>query len=321
MLNQVQHDGGLECRPSRASFLHGRRVKRRAKVHAETRRRGDAEDLPRDPRHSALFRLPLYHGPAAVGRGVWGALAQMTGQNMARRGVLGLLAGGVAAVLSGCGLFGGGTYRFRMSVEVETPDGLKTGSSVYEVRAEKDIKLSPDMKSAHTSIRGEAVAVDLPGAKTLFALLKTVAGSGRDGLPYMSMKVLDPAYSNNSVESAQRIASGDGITSPAEVRAEDYPLLVTFADLADPTSVQRVDPANLAASFGQGVTLKRITVEVTNDPVTTGIEKRLGPDFWKNRARIHREQMSKDGGVMENPYFQSLEGRLRRNDFVVGASK
>ena len=70
--------------------------------------------------------------------------------------------------------------------------------------------------------------------------------------------------------------SGDGITSPAEVRAADYPLLVTFADPADPTSVQRVDPANLAASFGPGVTLKRITVEVTNDPVTTGIEKRLG---------------------------------------------
>jgi hypothetical protein len=137
-------------------------------------------------------------------------------------------------------------------------------------------KLSPDMGSAHTSIRGEAVAVDLPGGKTLFALLKTVGGAGRDDLPYMSMKALDPAYNNKSVESAQRIVSGDGITSPAEVRAADYPLLVTFADPADPTSVQRVDPANLAASFGPGVTLKRITVEVTKDPVTTGIEKRLG---------------------------------------------
>jgi hypothetical protein len=39
--------------------------------------------------------------------------------------------------------------------------------------------------------------------------------------------------------------------------------------------VQRVDPANLAASFGPGIRLKRITVEVTDDDVTTGIEKRL----------------------------------------------
>jgi hypothetical protein len=54
-----------------------------------------------------------------------------------------------------------------------------------------------------------------------------------------------------------------------------YPLLVTFGDINDPKSVQRVDPANLAASFGPGIRLKRITVEVTDDDVTSGIEKRL----------------------------------------------
>jgi hypothetical protein len=52
-------------------------------------------------------------------------------------------------------------------------------------------------------------------------------------------------------------------------------MLVTFTDIDDPKSVQRVDPANLAASFGPGIRLKRITVEVTDDDVTTGIEKRL----------------------------------------------
>ena len=97
-----------------------------------------------------------------------------------------------------------------------------------------------------------------------------------------------------------------------------YPMLVTFTDIDDPSSVQRVDPANLAASFGPGVTLKRITVEVTKDPVTTGIEKRLGPGFWKNWGRIRKAEMGKDGGVMENPYFQSLAGQLRRDDFLTG---
>jgi len=201
---------------------------------------------------------------------------------MARRGVLGLLAGGAVALLSACNPFGGNGYRFRMTVEVETPEGLKTGSSVYEVRAEKDIKLSPDMGNAHTSIRGEAIAVDLPGGKTLFALLKTVAGAGRDDLPYMSMKTFDPAYNNKSVESAQRISSGNGIRSPADVAEGDYPMLVTFTDIDDPKSVQRVDPANLAASFGPGIRLKRITVEVTDDDVTTGIEKRLR---WLEKLR------------------------------------
>jgi copper chaperone CopZ len=47
-------------------------------------------------------------------------------------------------------------------------------------------------------------------------------------------------------------------------------------------AVQRVDPANLAASFGPGIRLKRITVEVTDDDVTTGIEKRLR---WLSKHR------------------------------------
>jgi hypothetical protein len=50
---------------------------------------------------------------------------------------------------------------------------------------------------------------------------------------------------------------------------------VTFGDIKDPTSVARVDPDDLAASFGAGVKLKAITVEITDDAVTTGIEKRL----------------------------------------------
>lgn len=54
-----------------------------------------------------------------------------------------------------------------------------------------------------------------------------------------------------------------------------YPMLVTFSDLGDPASVERVDPDDLAASFGDGVRLKRVTVQMTDDPVTTGITTRL----------------------------------------------
>jgi hypothetical protein len=54
-------------------------------------------------------------------------------------------------------------------------------------------------------------------------------------------------------------------------------------------TVEAVDPANFAASFGDGVRLERATVEImpkgiwplnefgfTGTPMTTGIEKRLG---------------------------------------------
>lgn len=66
------------------------------------------------------------------------------------------------------------------------------------------------------------------------------------------------------------------------LRLSAYPMLVTFTDLSDPTSVAEVDPDDLAATFGKGVRLKRITVQITDDPVTTGIEERLG---WLGNER------------------------------------
>ena len=49
---------------------------------------------------------------------------------MARRGMIGLMLGGAAALLGGCGLFGGNRYRYKMTVEVDTPQGLKSGFAV-----------------------------------------------------------------------------------------------------------------------------------------------------------------------------------------------
>lgn len=63
-------------------------------------------------------------------------------------------------------------------------------------------------------------------------------------------------------------------------------MLVTLGDVSDPTSVERVDPDNLEASFGKGYRLKAITVQVTDDEVTTGIEKRLGWLLDENRKRF-----------------------------------
>lgn len=56
----------------------------------------------------------------------------------------------------------------------------------------------------------------------------------------------------------------------AVIRREDYPMLVTFRDRLDPTSVVEVDPADAAASLGPGYSIRRITVSVTDDPITDG---------------------------------------------------
>ena len=57
-----------------------------------------------------------------------------------------------------------------------------------------------------------------------------------------------------------------------------YPLLVHFKDIHDPKSIEALEPLEpdtFVAAFGPGVKLRRITLTVTDDPITTGIEKRL----------------------------------------------
>ncbi len=45
---------------------------------------------------------------------------------MTRRGIMGLMASVATATLTGCGAPMSASYRFRMTVEVETPQGIKT---------------------------------------------------------------------------------------------------------------------------------------------------------------------------------------------------
>jgi hypothetical protein len=149
------------------------------------------------------------------------------------------------------------------------------------------------------TLHGEAVAIDLPGGRSLFALLRTSGPNPDTDLAMASMALLDPAYRNDWVESTKRLAKRQSVRPSAIIPPNqlqsyynqgeekqrvisNYPLLVTFQDVRDPTSVALVDPADLAATFGPGVSLRRITVALTDDPVSTGIEKRLS---WLSRYR------------------------------------
>ncbi len=208
------------------------------------------------------------------------------------------------------------SYNFRMTVAVETPEGVKTGSSVYSISAGKRPKLTAEEGSRSMVIKGEAVAVDLPDDKILFALLKTDSGS----LSRLSMKALDPSFVSNgydTVASARRLGSRKGVEENAVVPPEDYPILVTFADIDDPKSIELVDPNDLAASFSEGYVLISITVELTDDPVTTGIEERF---LWWSEVKgsLVRFDLQNRPPAGTPPPFGT---RITKRDFSIGVAK
>ena len=226
---------------------------------------------------------------------------------MARRGVFGLLAAATSvALLAGCNPFGH-SYRYKLTVEVDTPQGLKTGYAVREINYKQGIKL-PDSSGFSVTQRGEAVAVDLPGGQTLFVLLETDAyvtlqtGFGGD-----SPEMLDVAKADKRVSVVKPFPPtiGTDPTDPSN-RFHGYPRFVRFKDLHDPLTMTTIKPDNLAASFGPGVTLKRITIQMTDEPVTAGISQRLE---WLNRLERYQSDQT-------NPFTSTLSAGI--GNFKVG---
>ena len=203
---------------------------------------------------------------------------------MGRRGVLGVLAGGTAALLSGCGLiWPSDRLRHRITVEVGTPYGLRTGSSVVETEVRKG-KGWGDASGTSFQLKGEAAAVDLGGGRTLFALLRGADSTQGDAAGYQTRLLYEalraigpsgPAGDVSHMDVMQVRAAAQDAQVKLDLPVKLYPLMVTFGDDKDPISVARVDPANLAASFRPGYALKRITIEVTHDAISTGIEEKL----------------------------------------------
>lgn len=196
---------------------------------------------------------------------------------IARRGLMAFgLSGFIMLALAACG--SSDQYRLRalVTVYVDTPEGVRMGSSVYEVRAGNLKQLLPDAAGRGWSTIGEAVAIDLPNGKTLFTLSQTHAVQGDTAS--MILATLDDEFNNTMVESTKRFSQwgkGYGDSEPKQVATQNYPVFVAFADIQNPKSVMQVDPGNLTSSLGAGFKLRAITVQLTDREITTGIERRL----------------------------------------------
>ena len=210
------------------------------------------------------------------------------------------------------------SYRYRLKVEIETPEGLRAGSSVIEVDTAVSTGI-PTPGAVQTRYRGEAVAVDLGERGTLFALMQS--NERRDWAAQV-MFLLAPSGVNsegdrflgryqNMLKMRQEIALPRLYNASRYERASTgIPTLVTFKDMSDPQSVQRVDPENLAELFGEGVILRTISVQMTDEPVTDRIESHL---TWLDEYR--RSWLNGNSNVYEDLTVDDLSAHLTAANF------
>lgn len=150
----------------------------------------------------------------------------------------------------------------KTTITVETPNGTVSGSSVLQVFAtfyeEGEFLTGVEVRYSY---RGEATAVEVLPGQWLFALI----GNPAELIYHASPDALGGIDLGDRGAWLAAIPRHEGAVTLTD---RTLPRLVTFADIDDPASVALVDPENLASSFGPGVRLASVTLEVTDEAVT-----------------------------------------------------
>lgn len=184
-------------------------------------------------------------------------------------------------------------WREKLTIEVETPEGLKSASAVQlnVWRHSHGEFILMSARGLFINALGEAPVLEFETGQYLFVLFK--GGQG-----HHQFRVSDIYYEGlaAAIKSRNASLSGSRLTVPSreleienvvqaikaskgtvfEIPRRFYPLLVSFKDIKDPSSVIDIRPDELEF-FGKNIKLRRITMEITDEPVTRGqVEQVLG---------------------------------------------
>jgi hypothetical protein len=171
-------------------------------------------------------------------------------------------------------------HKYRLAVEVETPEGRKSASGVLAVHPDRSYS-----RGGHTRTVGDAVFVDLGQGKNLVMLLVHVDNDklALDDINYVALRAYTEA-------SGRRVAFSEmsRLSGTVPVKGALIPVLVSFADPATPGSARVVRPGEAEAVLGPGYRLQGVSAEVVpngfwpldfggalGEPVSRGILAKL----------------------------------------------
>jgi hypothetical protein len=174
------------------------------------------------------------------------------------------------------------TYRYRMTVEVDVGGVVHTGSNVIEVTAQKQPAFVWGVTPVLSTVKGDAVFVDLGEGRNVIALL--ASGPNGNDVDYPG-RLINLVYGLSYED--RDLPKFPVLKGSRDLPPQLLPTFVTFADLNDPKTARVVSPDEFNRVFGIDVHLKRAWIEMTTDPVTKGIEKKM-PMLNSHRDTMQR---------------------------------
>ena len=170
-------------------------------------------------------------------------------------------------------------HKYRLTLDVETPEGRKSASGVMAVHPDRSYT-----RRGQTRTLGDAIFVDLGQGKNLVALLAHLDNRlVLDEMNYVALRAYLAA-------TGKRVPFSEmsRLTGTVPVKGELIPVLVAFADPAAPGTARVVRPDDAEAVLGKGYRIEGISVEVVpngywpldfggplGEPVTRGIQAKL----------------------------------------------
>ena len=170
-------------------------------------------------------------------------------------------------------------HKYRLTLDVETPEGRKSASGVMAVHPDRSYT-----RRGQTRTLGDAIFVDLGQGKNLVALLAHLDNRlVLDEMNYVALRAYLAA-------TGKRVPFSEisRLTGTVPVKGELIPVLVAFADPAAPGTARVVQPDDAEAVLGKGYRIEGISVEVVpngywpldfggplGEPVTRGIQAKL----------------------------------------------
>lgn len=210
------------------------------------------------------------------------------------------------------------SWRYRMTVNIQTPEGIKTASTVRELYfppADKDIYVR-DNKGI---FRGEALEIDLGKRGVVFAIIEDpgneiiqINSLFRTVFPFVG----EPTRKEDILKHYDQLKNVSG-----EVPPYRYPVFIHFGDLSDPKTVrtvyqrksgsirdmQNVEIDKFAEIFGVGVSIKNIIIEMTDDNVQWKLHETLK---WLNPQ--NHKSITRELGLSDSP-VRVINGMGYRN--------
>jgi hypothetical protein len=212
----------------------------------------------------------------------------------------------------------GETYRYKLTLSVDTPDGVKTASNVVELRYFP--ANFPAQGEMHDTT-GQALYLNPgPGRRPLIALLTHIRRDevtqngvistttvGWEILPRTCSQKLAWAGLETSIGSKWRHGLMSTVASRFQSYLTIFPTSLPSPRWKDPKSVALVDPFHLAATLGAGVSWTSMRLEVTDERLTKGIDDDLS---W---VRSYDRNIQ----VPSVNSFNSLQNYIDRRDYFL----